>query len=25
VEVLMVAEGGQIVYTDGWPEKNIAY
>ncbi len=25
VEVLMVAEGGQVVYTEGWPQKNIAY
>jgi thiamine biosynthesis lipoprotein len=25
VEILMVAEGGKIVYTDGWPEKHIAY
>jgi len=25
VEVLMVAEGGKIVYTEGWPEKHIAY
>jgi thiamine biosynthesis lipoprotein len=25
VEVLMVAEGGQVIYTEGWPQKNIAY
>jgi thiamine biosynthesis lipoprotein len=25
VEVLMVVEGGQVVYTEGWPQKNIAY
>ena len=25
VEALMVSEGGTIVYSDGWPEKNITY
>ena len=25
VEVLMVAEGGRVVYSEGWPQKNIAY
>jgi thiamine biosynthesis lipoprotein len=25
IEVLMVAEGGQVVYTEGWPQKNITY
>jgi thiamine biosynthesis lipoprotein len=25
VEVLMIAEGGQLVYTEGWPAKHIAY
>jgi hypothetical protein len=25
IEVLLVAEDGQIVYTEGWPEKHIAY
>jgi len=25
VEVLMVSEAGQVAYSEGWPEKNIAY
>lgn len=25
IEVLMIAEGGQAVYTEGWPAKHIAY
>ncbi len=25
IEVLMITEGGQAVYTEGWPQKHIAY